>query len=74
MLFVLPATLISSTYTDKNSPFARLANEKFQLKTFSNRVPLELSQIAFRTIVLPEDDRTDSVQEERLDLPYWTMI
>ena len=26
------------------------------------------------TIGLPKDDRTDSVQEERLGLPYWTMI
>ena len=25
-------------------------------------------------IVLPKDDRTDFVQEERLGLPYWTMI
>ena len=24
--------------------------------------------------VLPVNDRTDSAQEERLDLPYWTMI
>ena len=32
------------------------------------------SQIAFPTTVLPKDDRIDSFQEERLDLPYWTMI
>ena len=32
------------------------------------------SQIAFPITVLPKDDRTDSVQEERLDLTYWTMI
>ena len=25
-------------------------------------------------IVLPKDDRTDFAQEERLGLPYWTMI
>ena len=25
-------------------------------------------------IVLPKDDRTDSVLEEQLDLIYWTMI
>ena len=24
--------------------------------------------------MLPKDDRTDFAQEERLDLPYWTMI
>ena len=32
------------------------------------------SQIAFPTIVLPKDDHADFFQEERLDLPYWTMI
>ena len=51
---VSPAILISSTYTDKNSPFARLTNKHSQFKTFPNRVPIELSQIAFPTIVLPE--------------------
>ena len=30
--------------------------------------------MAFPTIVMPKDDRTDFVQEEQLDLPYWTMI
>ena len=39
-----------------------------------NHAPIELSQIAFVTTVLPKDDHTDFVQEERLDLPYWTMI
>ena len=43
-------------------------------KPSPNRVPIELSQIAFPIIVLPKDDHTDSAQEERLDLPYWTMI
>ena len=32
------------------------------------------SQNAFPIIVLPKDFRTDSVQEEQLGLPYWTMI
>ena len=32
------------------------------------------SQIAFPIIVLPKGDRTDSFREERLDLPYLTMI
>ena len=44
------------------------------LELFPNRVPIELSQIAFLIIVLPEDDRTDFAQEERLDLPCWTTI
>ena len=30
--------------------------------------------MAFPIIVLPKDDRTNSFQKERLDLPYWTMI
>ena len=34
MFSVLPASLISSTYTDRNSPFARLTNKHSQLKTF----------------------------------------
>ena len=37
-------------------------------------VSIGFSQIAFTRTVLPKDDRTDSVQEERLGLPYWTMI
>ena len=32
------------------------------------------SQIAFPIIVLPKDDHIDFAQEERLGLPYWTMI
>ena len=39
-----------------------------------NRVSIGFSQIAFPIIVLPKDDRTDSTQEERLDLPHWAMI
>ena len=38
-----------------------------------SHVSMGFSHIAFPTIVLPKDDRTDSFQEERLDLPYWTM-
>ena len=44
------------------------------LKLFPNRIFKELSRIAFPIIVLPKDDRTDFAQEERLGLPYWTMI
>ena len=44
------------------------------LELFSNRVLVELFQIAFPTTVLPEDDRTDSFREERLNLQCWTMI
>ena len=30
--------------------------------------------MAFPITVLPKDDRKDCVQEERLGLPYWTII
>ena len=44
------------------------------LELVPNRIPIELSRIAFPTIVLPKADRTDFAQEERLGLPCWTMI
>ena len=72
--YVLCLGLISSTCTDKNSPLARLTRNIPNLKPFPNRVPIELSRIAFPMVVLPKGDRTDSVQEERLGLRYWTMI
>ena len=71
---VLPASLISSTYTDRNSPLARFTKKHSQCGTFPNRVRIELSRVTFPIRVLPEDDRTDFVQEERLGLPCWTMI
>ena len=37
-------------------------------------VSIGLSQIAFPIIVLPIDDHSDFVQEERLGFPYWTMF
>ena len=39
-----------------------------------NRALTGFSQIAFPIVVLPEDDHTDSAQEEQLGLRYWTMI
>ena len=39
-----------------------------------SHVSIGFSQIAFPKTVLLKDDRADSVQEERLGLPYWTMI
>ena len=39
-----------------------------------SHVSIRFSQIAFPTTVLPQDDRTDSAQEEHLGLPFWTMI
>ena len=55
---------MSSTYTDKNSPFSLLTNKHSQFGTFPNRAAIGCSQIAFPIIVLPKDDRTDSAQEE----------
>ena len=75
MFSVLLASLISYTYTDRNSPLTWWLTKNIpSLKLFPNRVPIELSQIAFTIKVLPEVDRTDFIQEERLGLPYWTMI
>ena len=43
-------------------------------KPSPNRTSIGFSIIAFAMTVLPKDDRADFAQEERLDLPYWTMI
>ena len=39
-------------------------------KPSPNRTSIGFSQIAFSITVLPKDNHTDFVQEERLDLPY----
>ena len=65
---------MSFTYTDKNNLYSRCSNKHSQFRTFPSRVLMELSRIAFPMIVLLKDDRTNSFQEERLGLPYWTMI
>ena len=75
MFRFFPANCMSSTYTDKNSPFSRSTNKHSQLETFSQPYFNGIfSQIAFPTTVLPKDDHTDFAEEERLGLPYWTMI
>ena len=48
--------------------------ETFPIWKTPNRTSKGFSQNAFPIKVLPKDDRTDSFQEERLGLPYWTMI
>ena len=65
---------MSSTYTDKNNYFhgVRISNPNWKLSP--TRTSIGFSQFAFPITVLPKDDHTDFVQEERLDLPYWTMI
>ena len=62
----------SSAHTDKKNPLARLTNKHTKSEICPNRVPIELSRIAFPIIVLPKDDHTNCVQEERLGLPCWT--
>ena len=61
-------------HTQTRMALSRCTDKHSQFGTFPNRVPIELSRIALHIIVLPKDDRTDFVQEERLDLPYWTMM
>ena len=65
---------MSSTYTDKNILCDGVRTGIPNWKPFPNRAAIGCSQIAFPIIVLPEDDHTDSVQEEQLGLRYWTMI
>ena len=48
--------------------------ETFPIWNFLHRAAIGSSQVAFPITVLPKDDRTDSAQEEQLDLQYWTMI
>ena len=74
MFCFFPANLMSSTYTDKNNPLSRCMKKHSKLETFSQPYFNRIFQIAFPITVLPKDDRTDFAQEERLDLPYWTMI
>ena len=74
MFSVLPAILISSTNTDKNSPLARLTNKYSSFKTFSQPLSKIFFQIAFPTIALPEGDPANPFREGLMDLHHWTMI
>ena len=65
---------MSSTYTDKNSPFYGVRMSIPIWKPFPNRAAIGFSQIALPIKVLPKDDHVDSAQEEQLGLRYWTMI
>ena len=66
---------MSPTYTDfRITLFHGVRKKGSQSRTLSNHVVIELSRSAFPITVLPKDDRTDFAQEERLGLPYWTMI
>ena len=63
MFCFFPANFMTSTYTDKNSPFSRFCENIPALFQTVYRVPVELSRIA-SIVILPENDRTDFAQEE----------
>ena len=66
--------LYSQFDDDKNNPFSRCTNKQSQLETFSQPCFNRIFSNCLSIIVLPQDDHTDSVQEEQPGLPYWTMI
>ena len=65
---------MSSTYTDKNNLFHDVQRDIPNLEFSPSHASIKFSQIAFPTMVLPKDDRTDSAQKKQLGLPYLTMI
>ena len=74
VLFLSGQFFMSSTYSDKINPLSRWTKRHSQFGISPSHVSIGFSQIAFPIIALPKDDRTNSFQEERLGLPYWTMI
>ena len=86
MMSVLPNELLSWVFSTLDPDFVSFLPFWYRPRTqrqriiipneelFPIRVPEEFSRIAFPVKVLPKDDRTGFAQEERLDLPYWTMI
>ena len=65
---------MSSKFTEKNNPFSRCTKRHSQFGTFTSHASIGSSQVAFPIKVLPKDDHINFFQEERLGLPYWTMI
>ena len=65
---------MSSTFTDSKNPFHDLQRDIPNLELSPNHASIGSPQIAFPIRVLPKDDQKFFVQEERLGLPYWTMI
>ena len=61
---------MSSTYTDKNNPFDDVQRDIPNLEFSPSDASIGSSQIAFPITVLPNHDRTDFAQKERLGLPY----
>ena len=74
MFCFFQANLMSSTYTDKTNRFHGVRISIPNWKPSPNGASIGFSQIAFPITVLPKDDHTDFAQEERLGLPYWTMM
>ena len=75
MFCFFPSNFMSSTCTDQNnSLFDGVRTGIPNWKPSPSHTSMEFSQIAFPIIVLLKDDHTDSAQEERLGLQYWTMI
>ena len=70
-----PAFWISSTYTDKNSPYFLVTKRHSQFGTLSHPSSINTSSNCLsHKSLLQEEDLKDFVQEERLGLPCWTMI
>ena len=74
MLCFFPANFMSSTYTDKNNPFSRWTKRHSQFGIFSHPCFNRTFSNCLSHNSPAKDDHTDFVQEERLGLPYWTMI
>ena len=72
--FVSFQTILCHPHTQIRMTLFTMYKEIPNLEFSPSHVSIGLSQIAFPMIVLPKDDRTDFVQEERLGLPYWTVI
>ena len=72
VLFLSSQFYVIHIHREKNFHGVRISVPSW--KPSLNRASIGFSQIAFPITVLPKDDRTDFAQEERLDLPCWTMI
>ena len=74
-VFFLSSQFLWHPHTQiRKTVFHDVQRDIHNLEFSPGHVSIGFSQIAFPTTVLPEDDHTDFAQEERLGLPYWTMI
>ena len=74
MFCFFPANLMSSHTQIRITLFHGVRIRIPNWKPSPNPASIEFSQIAFPITILPKDDHTDFAHEERLGLPYWTMI